>query len=169
MKASIASAFGFSLIASLLVFAAAKADDDNVYVSFAGDWRLNEAESHYPGGFRRLHDEIIHVQRDDGRVVQYVDSGVLPDGTPSAYGFHSAWNAGPGLASDGSLIAFRHLGPHEFVFRRIYPLDESPINRAGSRRVEYCRYSADGNRLTCEPETEPTRWGVFREVYDRIH
>jgi hypothetical protein len=159
MIRSCASAFSFSLIAGLLIFAPENADGQSRYFSLAGKWRLNEGESHFPAGLKkRWHNVILNVERDDGRILQYTSSGTQADGTPRSYHLDSNWASVLRQASDGSQFTFTHHGSREFEFNRVLAAEDE------GGRDAICRFSADGAHFTCEWEC---RYGAVREVYDR--
>lgn len=167
MKATFIRGLGLALTAGLFVFAGAKADlHQSHYFSLAGSWRLNQADSHYPGGYLRLQNETLEVARDDGTILQYTDSGLAPDGIVKSYSVKAYWGANSTLGSDGSEISLWHIGSREFRFIRRAPWDKYQI-AAGRWRDEICKIAADGSRLTCVPEAG-LQWWRLREVYDKI-
>ncbi len=101
----------------------------------------------------RLHDDVLTVNWDNGKALQFSETGVLPDGQSRERTFNGVWNGLPVWSSDGEILAFRHLSPSVFVRHTLHPKTDSE-----------CRISAGGDTLVCDS----LGLSNTHEVYDRI-
>jgi hypothetical protein len=109
------------------------------YPSYQGEWKLNEAESHYPPGLPEMKDHHITVTNDDGVNLAYSDSLTL-GGKPVSVSFDGAYGGKPITMSNGQVKRVYHdkAGFHD-----------TWKGADGSSGTNRCTFSPDGKRMNC--------------------
>ncbi|HEX4506953.1 MAG TPA: hypothetical protein VH722_14585, partial [Alphaproteobacteria bacterium] len=77
------------------------------YPSYQGEWKLNEAQSHYPPGVPEMKDHVITVTKDDGTNLAYSDN-LTVGGKPISASFDGVYGGKPITMSSGQVTQVYH-------------------------------------------------------------
>jgi hypothetical protein len=109
------------------------------YPSYQGEWKLNEAASHYPPGVPEMKDHHITVTKDDGVNLEYTDA-LTVNGNAISASFDGVYGGQPITMSSGQVTRVYH--------------DKTGFHDAwkgpdGSSGTDKCVFSADGKQMNC--------------------
>src|SRR4051794_6566869 len=91
----------FGVAAAALALAGGSAHAAKNYVSSKGEWTLNVAETKYPAGFPNIHDHVMQVTADDGKILQYTDNFAIDNGPMQHVSLDGAFDGKPHKMTNG--------------------------------------------------------------------
>jgi len=134
-----ASAAAILVAAASLAGTAQAAAQGAQYPSYQGEWKLNEAESHYPPGVPEMKDHHITVTKDDGVNLAYSDS-LTVGGKAISASFDGVYGGKPTTMSSGQVTR---------VYHDKDGFHDKWTGPDGSSGTDKCVFAADGKRMNC--------------------
>lgn len=131
------------------------------YVSSEGEWTLNVKETKYPAGFPNIHDHVMQVTKDDGKVLRYTDNFAIGDG-PMQH-----------VTLDGTFDGTSHKmtnGQDMMVLLSEHGYHDQWIAPNGTTGWDNCDYSKHVTLMTCHAGFIPpgaTNPVTFTEVWNK--
>ncbi len=153
--------FGLAAAAAMLALTGGIASAAKGYVSSKGEWTLNVAETKYPAGFPNIHDHVMQVTADDGKVLQYTDNFAIGDGPMQHVSLDGTFDGKPHKMSNGQdmMVVLSDKGYHD-----------QWIAPNGTTGWDNCDYSKHVTLMTCHAGFIPpgaTQPVTFTEVWNK--
>ena len=131
------------------------------YMSSAGEWTLNVAETKYPPGFPVIKDHVMQVTKDDGKVLQYTDNFRMGDGPLIHVTLEGAFDGQPHKMTNGQdmMVTLTDKG-----------YSDQWIASTGTTGWDNCEYSKHVTLMTCHAGFIPPGSATpvtFTEVWNK--